>query len=316
LCSLRRSSFWVVLGFSVFGVFCCSSRAQTNALPPHPRLLLNAEGVAELKARIAAAPWAKESWDDLKARVEREMAKPIELPPRGGNWSHNYVCPVHGARLRQGKQIGPWQWEHICPVGDHVLLGDPSKATLDFDGNAIAGIHANYAREVVDDGLLFQVTGEKRYAERARSILLAYAERYLTYPVHDNAGRPGGRGGHVASQSLTEASWLIEIVQGADLLWDQLSDADRDEIASKMLRPALDEIIIPQKYGIHNIQNRENSAIGLVGFLLDDPKLIQLAIDDPRYGFGRRWSRVCCPAASGSKAARVTISSRWTACGR
>ncbi len=284
--TLRRSSFLSAFPLIIVsGLLSICLRGQTNALPPHPRLLLNADGIAQLKARIAAEPWAKQSWDELKTHAVREMTKPVVLPPRGGNWSHNYVCPEHGARLKQGKQIGPWQWEHICPVGDHILRGDPSKATLDFDGNAIAAVHANYAREVVDDGLLYQFTGDQRYAARARSILLAYAERYLTYPVHDNQGRPGGRGGHVASQSLTESTWLIDIAQGADLVWDQLSDADRQTITDKMLRPALNEIIIPQKYGIHNIQNRENSAIGLIGYLLGDPELIRLAIDDPTYGF-------------------------------
>jgi hypothetical protein len=260
-------------------------------LPPHPRLLLSSEGVAALKERIAAEPWAAASWKELKARVDRELTKPIALPPRGGNWSHNYVCPEHGARLKQGKQIGPWQWEHICPVGDHVLRGDPSKATLDFDGNAISSVHGNYAREIVDDGLVYQVTGDARYAAHAKEILLAYADRYLTYPVHDNQGKPGGRGGHVASQSLTEASWLIDVVQGADLVWETLSEAERSAITEKMLRPALDEIIIPQKYGIHNIQCRENSAIGLVGFLLNDPKLISLAIDNSQTGFRAQMER-------------------------
>ena len=251
--------------------------------------------MAELKARIASAPWAAQSWAELRARADRELEKPIVLPPRGGNWSHNYVCPIHGARLRQGKQIGPWQWEHICPVGDHVLLGDPSKATLDFDGNAIAAIHDSYARKVIDEGLLFQVTRQARYAAHARAILLAYADRYLTYPIHDNQGRPGGRGGHVASQSLTEAEWLIQVAQGADLVWDRLSDSDRQAITEKILRPALDQIIIPQKYGIHNIQNWENSAIGLVGFLLNDPKLISLAIDDPQYGFEAQMQKGVLP---------------------
>jgi oligo-alginate lyase len=282
------------IGFACL-IFSISISAQTNALPPHPRLLLSANGIAALKQRIATAPWASSSWNELKARTDRALNKPIELPPRGGNWSHNYVCPEHGARLKQGKQIGPWQWEHICPVGNHVLRGDPTKATLDFDGNTISSIHADYAREVIDDGLVFQVTGDKRYAVHAREILLAYAERYLTYPVHDNQGKPGGRGGHVASQSLTEATWLIDIEQGADLVWDSLSEADRNAIADKIIRPALNEIIIPQKYGIHNIQNRENSAIGLAGFLLNDSKLITLAIDNPQTGFRAQMERGVLP---------------------
>jgi len=291
--TLRRFSLFSIrtcLFFALAGIWVSTS-AQTTALPPHPRLLLNTEGVAALKARISAAPWAAASWEDLKARVDRELTTPIALPPRGGNWSHNYVCPEHGARLKQGKQIGPWQWEHICSVGNHVLHGDPSKAALDFDGNAISGIHEHYAQEIVNDGLVYQVTGDARYATHAREILLAYADRYLTYPVHDNQGKPGGRGGHVASQSLTEATWLIDVVQGADLVWDTLSEANRSAIADKMLRPALEEIIIPQKYGIHNIQCREDSAIGLVGFLLNDPKLIALAIDNPQTGFHAQMER-------------------------
>ena len=195
-----------------------SEAALAQASPPvHPCLLLSSNGVAELKARIALAPWARVSWSELKAGAERSLAKPIELPPRGGNWSHNYVCPIHSARLSQGKQIGPWQWEHICPVGNHVLRGDPSRATTDFDGNGIAGVHGHYAQQVVEDGLVFQVEGDARYARKAAGILLAYANRYLAYPLHDNQGRPG-RGKRVASQSLTETSWLIDIAQGADLI--------------------------------------------------------------------------------------------------
>jgi hypothetical protein len=186
--------------------------------------------------------------------------------------------------LTQGKQIGPWQWEHICPAGHHILHGDPSKAALDFDGNAIAGVHGKYAQQLINYGLLFQVTGEVRYAQKGDEILLAYANRYLEYPMHDNQGKPG-RGGRVASQSLTEASWLIDIAQGADLVWSTLSEGERQAIAEKLLRPALEQVLFPTHYGIHNIQCRLNSAIGLVGFLLDDAKLVTKAIDDPKNGF-------------------------------
>jgi hypothetical protein len=107
-------------------------------LPPHPRLLIDQQDLAALRQKIQTPPFAQR-WNALKAEADKSLNEPIELPPRGGNWSHNYVCPVHGTRLKQGKQIGPWQWEHICPTGPHTLLGDPSKATLDFDGNVPSG---------------------------------------------------------------------------------------------------------------------------------------------------------------------------------
>ena len=260
------------------------------ALPPHPRLLLNADGIAQLKARVTAAPWAKREWDALLKQTSRYLSQPVELPPRGGNWSHNYVCPTHGARLKQGQKIGPWQWEHWCSAGKHNLKGDPSKGSLDFDGNAISGIHFELAKQVVDHGLVFQVTGDARHAQKAREILLAYAGKYLDYPMHNNKGAPG-KGGRVASQSLTEASWVIEIVQGADLVWSTLSDGDRTAITRQILRPALEETILKSKLGIHNIQCRLNSAIGLVGFLLGDQTLITRAIDDPTLGYRQQMER-------------------------
>lgn len=258
--------------------------AATPPLPPHPRLLVDAADIAQLKLRITTEPWAKASWTSLKAGTDKALARPVELPPRGGNWSHNYVCPTHGARLSQGRQLAPWQWEHLCPVGKHVLTGDPSKGSLDFDGNGIAAAHGRLAQQVIDCGLLFQVTGDPRYAGKAREILLGYADHYLAYALHNNQGKPGP-GGRVASQSLSEAGWLTTYTQGADLVWSTLSPADRTAITDKLLRPALKESVLPRRLGVHNIQCHHNSAIGAVGYLLDDETLIATAIDDPKNGY-------------------------------
>ena len=271
---LLAPGFWLLAPF-LFLLFSASAQE-------HPCLLLDRKDIAQLKQKIAG-PFAA-PWKDLLADVDRDMSKPVELPPRGGNWSHNYVCPEHGARLKQGKQIGPWEWEHICPVGPHILHGDPSKGTTDFDGNAIMGVHLDLAQELVDLGIVYQITGEQKYAQRGREILMAYADKYESYPLHDNQGHPGS-GAHVASQSLTEASWLILVAQGADLIWDTLSPDDRKEAEDHLFRPALTECILPHNLGIHNIQCRHNSAIGLVGFLLGDKDLIRTAIDDPKSGF-------------------------------
>jgi hypothetical protein len=269
----------------------CAARA--GDLPPHPRLLLDQADVAALKQRVAG-PFAQQ-WKQFLAAADKALNDPVELPPRGGNWSHNYVCPEHGTRLKRGERIGPWQWIHTCPTGPHTLKGDPSKATTDFDGNGIASVHGDNADTTVTLGVAYQVTGDEKYARRAREILLAYADKYLTYPLHTNQGKPGkpdGKSGRVASQSLTEASLLINFVQGADLVWDTVSESDRKTIESRFFRPALDETIIPgDKKGPHNIQCRQNSAIGLVGFLLNDQQLIARAIDDPRSGFRTQLAR-------------------------
>jgi hypothetical protein len=216
--------------------------------------------------------------------MDKAVEKAVELPPRGGNWFHNYVCPTHGSHLKQGRKIGPWQWEHKCPVGPHTLNGDPSQATLDFDGCSIGGIHYEYSSLVRDLGIAYQVTGDRRYADHARTILLAYAQRYLTYPQHNNQGQPVKTGGgRVGSQSLSEAWWVVSVAQGADLVWDTLEPSQRDLLAEKVFRPALEGTILnrSKKSLVHNIQCHRNSAVGLVGLLLGDQQLIDDAIDSP-----------------------------------
>lgn len=261
-----------------------------GTLPAHPRLLLNSESVARLKARIQQPAWASE-WRAFRAGVDSALAQKVELPPRAANWWHWYVCPTHGARLTTGKQIAPWQWEHICPVDHEILRGDPSRPDRDFDACVISGTHDRYAREVQRSGVVYQVTGDARYAERAREILLAYAAKYASYPLHTTRGAPQIGGGHVHSQTLDESVWLIPIAQGADLVWDTLSEADRESIARGLFLPAARDTILAHRMGIHNIQNWKNSAVGLTGLLLGDEALIHAAIDDPDRGYRVQMSK-------------------------
>jgi oligo-alginate lyase len=186
------------------------------------------------------------------------MDEKIELPSRGSNWFHWYVCPRHGVRLSTGKRIGPWQWEHVCPAGKEIIRGDPSRPERDFDGCALSATHERYARAIRDGGLLFQVTGQQRYARRAREILLAYAARYLDYPLHNTAAQPRIGGGRVGPQTLDEAVWLIPVAQGADLIWDTLSETDRQTLAEKLfLRVG---VRVPDKQG-----NNRKGFVAVVG---------------------------------------------------
>lgn len=257
-------------------------------LPSHPRLLFNSDGILQLKRRINQYDWAKERWNSIQHNVNKRLDKPVELPPRGGNWWHWYACPKHGASLHTGKKIGKWQWEHICPVDDEVLQSDRSKPSRDYDGCVISGIHGRWSRAVRDLGLAYQLTDDPRYAKKAREILLAYADKYLDYPLHTTRGEEKIGGGRVGPQTLDEAVWLIPVCQGADLIWDRLSKNDQETIAQKLLLPAAKEVILPHRIGVHNIQCWKNSAVGLVGFLLDDSELIHEAIHNPERGYWKQ----------------------------
>ena len=264
-------------------------------LPAHPRLLFNSDGIAQLKERINSCDWAKARWDGIKRNADQLLAQPVELPPRGGNWWHWYVCPEHGAALRTGKQIDKWQWEHICPVDNEALHSDPNRPDRDYDGCVLMGAHGRWAQAVRELGLAYQVNGDERYAKKAGEILLAYAERYLTYPLHTIRGEPKIGGGRVGPQTLDESVWLIPFCQGADLVWKMLNENDRKSIAQKLLLPAVREVILPHKMGIHNIQCWKNSAVGLVGCLLGDTELISEAIYHPERGYQMQMQKGVLP---------------------
>ena len=273
--------------------------AQAVELPPHPRLLLNSDGVTRLRTLVAEQDWARQWWAEVLDRVDAGLKRPIELPPRGGNWYHWYVCPDDGTPLTLGRKLGRWQWEHACDLcGKTWKGGDPGDPSRDFDGCQIREVHFEYAHAVRDCGLAWQVTGGRRYLDRARLVLLAYAKKYLDYPLHKNRGGGGIGGGRVASQTLTEASWLVPVVQGADLVWADFSQADRDTIAKGLFLPAVRDVILPHKLGIHNIQCWKNSAVGLVGFLLGDEKLIAEAIDEPTRGYRAQMDEGVTPDGS------------------
>jgi hypothetical protein len=266
---------------ALFALLCLPLPA---ALPEHPRLLFNAAGIETLQKRIQRPEWSAQ-WRAFQSTYDSGMNAAIELPPRGSNWYHWYVCPKHGARLATGRKTGPWTWEHICPVDNEVLKSDPASPKTDFDGCALSGAHSRYAAAVRDGGVLYQVTRDPRYARRVRDILLAYAAKYLDYPLHTINAEPKVGGGRVGPQTLDEAVWLIPMAQGADLIWDTLNDADRRTLADKLFLPAARDVILPHKLGVHNIQCWKNSAVGLAGFLLGDDALIQAAINDPERGY-------------------------------
>ena len=108
---------------ALLGLLCLSLQA---APPEHPRLLFNRAGIEALQQRVQRPEWAPQ-WKNFQAAYDAGMTAAIELPPRGSNWYHWYVCPKHGVRLVTGRKLGAWQWEHVCPADNEILRGDPAK---------------------------------------------------------------------------------------------------------------------------------------------------------------------------------------------
>ncbi len=252
---------------------CCGAAI---AAAPAPRLLLTADDFARIQRQSTTQPWAAALVEGV-VRTAKAWPAPYlsrfgytqwQLPADGGQWTLWYVCPVHGVSL---KMKAPGQ--NICPVDNKNFTGWP------YDQVIYSYAHSDNASAARDNALAYRFSGDRKYADAAAKILLAYAGRYLTYPIKDvNNKLNATSGARVMAQTLDEAIWLIPMAWAYDLIYDTLSPADRANIEQNLLRQAA-AVIQRNDAKASNWQSWHNAAIGAVGFTLDDQALSAKAID-------------------------------------
>ena len=106
-------------------------------------------------------------------------------------------------------------------------------------GDAVAKQHDLLARTAGTLGMAYTLTGDQKYARRVREILIGYAQRYADYPEHSGANKNDT--GKVMGQRLSEAMWLIPLIESYDYIYRSgvLSEADKTQIETQLLRPAI-----------------------------------------------------------------------------
>jgi len=131
-------------------------------------------------------------------------------------------------------------------------------------------------------GVLFQITGEEKYATYIKDMLLAYAEIYPTLDKHP-AMRSYARG-KFFWQCLNDANWLVYTSQAYDCIYNWLDEDTINKLNAELFRPYADYISIenPRFFNrLHNHSTWGNAAVGMIGLVMDDEELIDRAL----YGF-------------------------------
>lgn len=279
--------------FLAFIYLHSSDFAQQKTNGAYPCLWVNSTQIAQIKKDIKDTTLKMLSWIGLKNDADKYLREPLEIPPKGGNWEQYYISPKTSNVLRLGELVGNYRWKHIDPKTNEFFLGDTSDIEKDYDGVVIGFIHNNWALGLVELGLAYQLSNDSNYFKKAKQILLDYAALYPTLPIRTRASkRFSAQGsGKIHVQDLNEAEWLVNITEGADLIWDKLTEKERTTVATQLLLPAV-EVINKRKADISNIQCWRNTATGMVGFLLHNDGLINLSMDDTtgfvaqlKYGF-------------------------------
>ncbi len=214
----------------------------------------------------------------LVSSAARSIRVPPSYPPRGGQHNQWYQCD----RCQLGlKTID--DTHHQCPRCTKIYSGEP------YDDVIFSRKHGRNLKNMAAAAWAYAITEEKKYAAYATQILLGYAARYRTYPYHSASRTKGSwaqkSGGHLYEQTLTEASAFVRSIAPAyDLVYTDLSEADRETIRTGLLLPMLKNID-KNKAGKSNWQSWHNAALLLGGAIMEEVSWVRRAIADPRNGF-------------------------------
>lgn len=132
-------------------------------------------------------------------------------------------------------------------------------------------------------GTIYQISGEKKYADYVRDLLLEYSKLYPTLDVHParkvNAQNPG----KLFWQSLNEAVWMVYTIQAYDMINESISDSERETIEQKLLRPYVHFLSDGQPSTFNKVHNHgtwATAAVGMAGYVMDEPEWVEKALYD------------------------------------
>ena len=223
------------------------------------------EGVARLRKDVAADAVLADKFRKLRERCDQSLAEPVEVPSRGGEWPNWYNCRKCASRLKEREK-----GVHVCPACGEVHRG------VVYDDVVLFGVHQRLQRNIRELGYAYLVSGDRRYAERAKGLLLAYAKAIDTpgYRVHDTQGGSSALGGNVYAEILVDSWWLVDIIAGYDSVAETMSEAERRLVEERVIRKVADRAEATDRHLLEKIGNHETwheAAYGLAGMVLHDP---------------------------------------------
>lgn len=160
--------------------------------------------------------------------------------------------------------------------------------------------HKDNYRLIREAGMLYAFTGERPYADLVRDVLWAYGDLYPTLPPHPVEAAP--QKGRLFWQSLNDAVWLVEAIQGYAEVRGVLTAAERQRIEETVFRPMCrfsmgDSAMTFER--IHNHATWAVAGVGMTGYVINEPTYVKAALmglkGDGKTGFLRQIDELFSP---------------------
>lgn len=173
-------------------------------------------------------------------------------------------------------------------------------APKDAGGGYTHERHKDNYRIIREGGMLYAVTGDRAYLELVRDVLLAYADLYPKLSLHPVEAAP--QKGRLFWQSLNDAVWLVEAIQGYAEVRDALPEKVRKRIDGDVFRGMCDFSMVHCAGTFERIHNHATWAVagvGMTGYVLGEPTYVKAALQglrgDGKTGFLRQLDELFSP---------------------
>lgn len=228
----------------------------------------DANDIANIKL-TAQSERGKKIVDALKSKVEERRTHPMALPTEKSGRMNWYVCDVHNTTL-----VFDWDkpHEHFCPVCKKYLKSPR------YDAVWTKYVHARNASYMEDCMWIYYATGEKKYAEYIREMLLDYSKLYPTFAEPDaEALIKDYHLSRMYDQWLDDCVWVAQLAPAYMAIEEILTDAQRHQIKEKLFHELAEQQM--NRTGNNNWQVWNNCARIMLGVVLRDDEMIDIALN-------------------------------------
>ena len=139
--------------------------------------------------------------------------------------------------------------------------------------------HKQNYRDMQSAGMLYRITEDEKYAQFVKEMLLKYAAMYPDLPKHPLAHNQAP--GKLFHQMLNETVWLTYASMAYDCIYDWLDGETRTTIEEKVFRVIIDWFTKENHHEFNRIHNHGTwtvCSIGLIGYVLNDQHLVDMAL--------------------------------------
>jgi len=150
---------------------------------------------------------------------------------------------------------------------------------LDPAGGYTHDKHKSNYMLMFNAGVLYNITGESKYALLVKNMLLKYAVLNPTLKKHPQATSPFA--GHLFWQTLNDANWMVYTGLAYDLVFNYLTKEERTKIELGAFKPEVDYFTIDMKDWYDRLHNHSVWAcagVGIIGLATNNKDYVDMAL--------------------------------------